>query len=292
LSPQNRELEQAKLHQIKYFFQLSRPINVLIGMLSILVGALVAGSFSPFLNVVLACLSGGLITAAANSINDYYDIAIDRVNKPHRPLAAGKILPRNAQLFAILLFILGSIVGLFIRPLAFFIAFSTSILLYLYSYHFKRTVLWGNFIVSSITGLAFIYGGVAVYKLQIAIIPASFAFLFHFGREVLKDVEDLKGDQLDNAKTFPILYGLNPARWLISVTFLLLIFLTFLPYIYNIFGQIYLLTVFIGVDLFLLFAIYSIWRDPSKENLHRFSERLKIDMFVGLLAILAGVYLS
>jgi geranylgeranylglycerol-phosphate geranylgeranyltransferase len=207
-------------------------------------------------------------------------------------LASGKISPKNAQRFAIFLFIFGSTLGFFIGYLAFFIAACTSILLYFYSSYFKRTVLWGNFIVSTITGLSFIYGGVAVHKPERAVIPACFAFLFHFGREILKDLEDIEGDQLDNAKTFPIQYGLNPTRWLITITFLLLIFFTFLPYSYNIFGQIYLLTVFVGVDLFLLYAILSMWKDPTKNNYHRLNEQLKIDMFVGLLAILAGAYLT
>lgn len=280
------------LSLVKPLFLLTRPANVFIGMLSITVGAFVAGSFSPWSNILLASLSGGMIAAAANSINDYYDISIDRINKPDRPLPANKIAPFHAVIVANLLFVVGISLAIFIRPLAFFIALSSSILLYLYSSHFKRTLLMGNLIVSYVSGLAFIYGGIAVNKLHIAIIPAGFAFFFHFGREILKDIEDMKGDQLNKANTFPIRYGLNSARGLISIIFLLLVFLTFLPYIYMIFGKIYLIIVFSGVDLFLFFVIYSLWKDPSKNNLHRLSEWLKIDMFLGLLAIIAGVYLG
>ena len=276
----------------KPFFKLIRPANVLIGMMSIAVGALVAGSFSPLLNVLFACLSGGFIIAAANSINDYYDVNIDKINKPSRPLPSGHIKLNHAKIFAFILFFIGLVLAILIRPLALLIALISSVLLYLYSYHFKRTIIWGNVIVALITGLAFIYGGVAVYKFEIAIIPAGFAFFFHFGREILKDIEDLKGDQSDNANTFPIRFGLNPSRWLITIIFLLLIFLTFLPYIYKIFGFIYLVIVSLGVNLFLFFVIFSMWKESSKENLHRLSEWLRLDMLVGLLAILAGVYLS
>lgn len=261
-------------------------------MMSIAVGALMAGRFSPLLNILLACISGGFITAAANAINDYYDVNIDKINKPSRPLSSGKIQLHHAKFFAIFLFIIGLILALFIRPLALLIALFTSVLLYFYSFYFKRTILWGNLIVSFITGLAFIYGGVAVYNLKIAIIPAGFAFFYHFGREILKDIEDMKGDRSDNANTFPIRFGLNPSRWLITVIFLSLVFLTFLPYIYIIFGLIYLIIVCLGVNLFLFFVIFSMWENPSKENLHRLSEWLRLDMLVGLLAILAGVYLS
>jgi len=233
-----------------------------------------------------------MIAAAANTINDYYDIAIDRINKPHRPLPAGKISPKQARNWALLLFTAGIGTGLLVHWIAFCIALTSSLLLYLYSYHFKRTVLWGNLIVSFVSGLAFIYGGVAVFRLRIAIIPAGFAFLYHLGREILKDIEDVAGDRSENANTLPIRHGINPARWLISCIFFLLIFLTVLPYVYNIFGRVYLFTVAMGVDLFLVYVIYSLWRDASPQNLHRLSEWLKLDMLVGLLAVFAGVQLG
>lgn len=261
-------------------------------MISIAVGALTAGRFSPLTNILLACFSGGVITAAANSINDYFDIEIDRVNKPQRPLPSGKLKPVAVRNFAVLLFCIGPLLGGFINMTAFAIAMSASVLLFFYSSYFKRTVLWGNFIVSYFSALAFIYGGVAVGRVKITVIPAAFAFFFHFGREILKDIEDMEGDRLENANTFPVRFGLSSSRWLISLIFLLLICLTFLPYIYHVFGKIYLLIVLFGVDLFLLFVIISLWRDASKTNLHKLCEWLKLDMLVGLLAVLAGAYFN
>ncbi len=258
-------------------------------MLSISMGALVGGSLRPAYLVLLAALSGGFITAAANTINDFFDLEIDSVNKPHRPLPAGLVSPVRARNWAFLLFAIGIALSIFIRPLAFGIAVFSSLLLFLYSYRLKRTVLWGNLTVSLISGIAFVYGGIAVNHVEMAFIPAVFAFFFHFGREVLKDLEDVPGDKKDNVKTFPISHGLNPTRWLISAIFLLLIFLTFIPYIAGIFGRIYLLIVLVGVDLFLIYVIASLWRDASIRNLHRLSEALKVDMLVGLLAIFAGI---
>lgn len=277
------------LFQVKTYVELSRPANVLIGMISIAVGALAAGSFSPWNHILLASLSGAMITAAANAINDYFDIAIDRINKPHRPLPSGRLSANAAKYFAVTLFFLGIFLALFIRFQAVFIACTAAVLLYLYSFRCKRMVLVGNGIVSFISGLAFIYGGVAVNRIAMATIPAGFAFFYHFGREVLKDIEDLEGDQLENARTFPVRFGLNPSRWLITAIFLLLIFLTLLPYSYHIFGKLYLIVVGLGVDLFLVFVIYSLWKDPSRTNLHRLSEWLRWDMVIGILAIIAGV---
>jgi geranylgeranylglycerol-phosphate geranylgeranyltransferase len=290
--PPTRSERATWFYQIGIFIQLTRPVNVLIAIFSIAMGALVAGNLTAWQNILLACLSGGLITAAANTINDYYDIDIDKINKPYRPLAAGAIPPNRAKIYSYILFAMGIAGSIFIHKAAFAIAALTSVLLFLYSYHFKRTVLLGNVVVSFVSGLAFIYGGLAVNNATITVIPAVFAFFYHLGREILKDIEDVLGDQSSNAKTFPIRYGVNPSRWLITIIFLLLIFLTFIPYSVGIFGKIYLLIVLFGVDLFLCFVITSLWRNSSKENLHRLSEWLKLDMIIGLLAILAGVQLN
>lgn len=261
-------------------------------MLSIAIGALVSGSVSPVFNLLFACFSGAFITGAANTINDFFDIEIDRINKPSRPLPAGLVSPSQVRNWSFILFATGIGLSFFINSIAFIIAVTSSLLLYFYSYKLKRTILWGNLAVSLVSALAFIYGGIAVERVEMAFIPAIFAFFYHYGREILKDVEDVPGDRVQNAKTFPIVYGLNPSRLLITTIFLLLILLTYIPYNIGIFGKVYLAVVFVGVDLFLLYVIYSLWKNTSKENLHRLSNLLKIDMIVGLFAIFAGVFID
>ncbi len=276
-------------HRLLAAWQLTRPVNVLIGMLSIAIGALVAGSLTPWQNVLLACLSGGLITAAANAINDYFDVEIDRINKPFRPLPSGSLSRGFAAAFAGVLFVAGVALSALINRAALLIAASASVLLYLYSARLKRTVLWGNLTVSLLSGLAFIYGGVAVFRLKIALVPAVFAFFFHLGREILKDIEDMVGDRAAEAVTFPIRHGVHASRLLITAVFSLLMILTLVPYGAGLFGRVYLWLVVLGVDAVLLFVMVSLWRDSSRENLHRLSGILKLDMLVGLLAIVAGV---
>ncbi len=261
-------------------------------MCSIAIGALVAGSIPLYSKLFLACFSGGFITGAANTINDFFDGDIDRINKPDRPLPAGLVSPQNARIWSFLLFGLGIGLSLLINPLAVLIASATSLLLFYYSYRLKRTILSGNLVVGLVSALAFIYGGVAVEQIGMAFIPAVFAFFFHLGREILKDIEDVPGDRKNQIKTFPITYGINPSRWLISAIFLLLIPVTFIPFILGIFGKVYLIVVVFGVDLFLLFVIFSLWRDSSTQNLHRLSDMLKVDMVVGLAAILCGVMIN
>ncbi|MDZ7377314.1 MAG: UbiA family prenyltransferase, partial [candidate division KSB1 bacterium] len=175
-------------NRFKYFLLLTRPLNVVIGMFSIFMGAFITGTVQPLLKVLYASLSGGIIAGAANAINDYYDIAIDKINKPHRPLAAGIIAPKEGLIFSMVLFIAGVAIGALINPAAFALSLFASVLLFFYSYRLKRTVLWGNLTVSLITALAFIYGGLAVNRIRLALIPALFSFFYHLGREIIKDV--------------------------------------------------------------------------------------------------------
>ena len=274
----NPSRQKSLTRQLEGLWQLLRPANVWIGGLSIGVGAWVTGLLSPFQNVLLACFSGALITGAANTINDFYDIEIDRINKPARPLPSGKVSPQTAFFWAIFLFIAGVGTSLLINKTAFWIASTASVLLFFYSYSFKRLPLIGNFTVSLVAGLAFIYGGVSVGRFKQALIPATFAFLFHFGREILKDIEDISGDRAGRARTFPICCGVKAAQMLITFIFFLLISATFLPYLNGEYNLRYFLIVLPGVDLYLLYVIFAVWRNTEPANLHKISTGLKIDM--------------
>jgi geranylgeranylglycerol-phosphate geranylgeranyltransferase len=272
------------------FLLLTRPVNVLIGMLSIFIGALITGTINPLQQVLLACFSGGLIAGAANAINDYFDLEIDRINRPDRPLPAGKVSLSEARDFAYCLFLLGILLGALVNLPAFIIAFFSAVLLYLYSARLKRTLLWGNLSASLVTALAFIYGGVAVNRFYESLIPAGFSFLFHLGREIIKDTQDVAGDAANNAVTLPIHAGEKIALKTATGIFVLLVFLTLLPYFFKIYGVYYLLTVVVGVDLVIVGVLISVWRDSSPKNLRKMSNLLKADMLVGLVAIFLGTY--
>jgi len=276
--------------KIKYFCLLCRPLNVVIGMLSIFIGAFITGTIHPFDKVMLACLSGGVIAAAANVINDYYDVEIDKINKPYRPIAAGIITLNQAFVFSMTLFLVGIVLGGLINWQALVVSVFSAALLFLYSYRLKRTVLWGNLSVSLVTALAFIYGGIAVNRLGFALIPATFSFFYHLGREIIKDVEDIEGDRADHIQTLPIVHGPKVALLIATWVYLVLILLTIIPYIFRIFGTYYLITVLFIVDLVVGYVLISLWRNPTPRHLSKLSLILKLNMFAGLLAIYLGSY--
>lgn len=267
------------------FIQLARPLNALITLLSVFIAAFITGTLEPPEAVVLACLSAGLISSAANTINDYYDIDIDRVNKPHRALAARKINAKSARTAALIEYVMGIIIAAFISLPMFIMASIFSVLTYLYSAALKRTILWGNFVVSLTTAAAFIYGGLSVNRPMEAAIPAVFAFFFHFGREIIKDMEDIRGDNQYHAKTFPIRYGFGNSIALVWTNYIVLAILLILPYSMGWYGIIYLTIVLAGIYPVIFYAMISLLKDTSATHLGLLSNMLKADMLIGLLAI-------
>ena len=238
--------------------------------------------------VLAACLSGGLLTAGANAINDYFDLEIDRINKPERPLPSGRISKKEALIFAVVNYAAANTIAAFISPVALAICFVFSVLLYFYSALFKRIALLGNLVVSLATGAAFVYGGAAVGRFGQATIPASFAFLMHLGRELIKDMEDIEGDRRNKARTMPVLFGVLPTQVLTTVILLLLLIATVLPGVFHIYGKYYLFIVIAGVHTVLFYTLFSLWLSPHRDTFRRLSALLKLDMLVGLLAIYAG----
>jgi geranylgeranylglycerol-phosphate geranylgeranyltransferase len=251
-------------------------------------GGLVGGTPDFPGKLLLAAFSGVLIGGGANAVNDCFDVKIDRINKPLRPIPAGLVSEGKAWRFSIFLLAAGPAVASFIHLQAFLFALFTSILTFMYSWKLKATVVWGNLTVSLITGLAFIYGGMAAGNIHSSLIIGAFAFLFHLGREIIKDTADMKGDRAFGAETLPVRYGVRTALSWATAVLALLILTTFVPYFLDIFNVTYIITVFFGVDCILIFVIYSIWRKPETRNLNRMAVLMKGDMVIGLLAVFLG----
>jgi len=277
-----------KLNLLYALVLLSRPVNVVIAFLTIIVAAKLAGGLDPFGNVLLAAISASLIMIGANVINDYYDIEIDKINKPTRPLAAGTISGQQALVYCFVVFVIALFCAAFINVQMFLIALIFSLLLILYSYRLKRTILWGNLLVSFTTAMAFVYGGGAVNHYQETLFPAGFALFFHFGREILKDIQDVEGDKRVGAITFPIKYGIQKSLILVMIDFILLVILTVIPYIFDIYSWKYFVVICVGIYPVLLYVLLQSFKNPDPERIGFLSNLLKADMIIGLLAIYLG----
>lgn len=266
---------------------LPRPLNCLITALSAGVGAFAAGAHTPPPEVWWAALAAALITGAGNGLNDVADLEIDRVNRPTRPLPAGHLSRRVALVQSLGLALTGTGIALWQGPTLGGMALLVTGALVLYDLRLKRTTLWGNLLVSALAAAAFPFGALAAGQLGRSWIPAGFAFLFHLGREIIKDLEDLEGDRAQGARTLPLRAGEPFAARLAAGILSVLAVFTWWPWLGGIYGWQYLVPV-LGVDGLLLWTGWRLLRDRRAAPGAQLGSRLKWGMLLGLLAVVAG----
>lgn len=272
-----------------YYLNIIRPLNCLITFVTVIVAAFIAsGNSLPFDLVFAGAFAAALTAAGGNLINDYFDIEIDRIAHPTRPLVTGKILKTQALRFYLLLNAAAIIISLFINVIILGIVLLSIVLLFLYSFSLKRLILFSNFIIAWLTGIVFLFGGIIMGNAKAAVIPAIFAFLINFIREIVKDIQDMDGDLNAGVITFPAKFGVAKTKNIIIILTLTLILFTLYPFIFNYYRIEYFVTVMIIVNPLLVYFIKLIVKDYSKNNLQRMSAILKLSMVFGLIAIYLG----
>lgn len=275
--------------RLRAYLDLARPVNVGITLVSIPVATILAGANRTLWSAIaLASITGGLVAAAANAINDYFDVAIDTMNKPSRPIPRGDVTKREAWLEWCVLSLVAIGLNLFLNSIALAIVVGAVFVLYGYSAVLKRTILVGNLVVAFMTAMAFIYGAAVIGNVRRAIVPALFAFLVNVPREIIKDIEDVEGDRKDNAITLAVKYGAKPGLWIASVSLVLLIATTIVAYLLQVY-TIYFLYPVLVADLLLIAVLVRMWRDQTPSTMNQLSNGLKICMVIGLAAIFLGL---
>jgi geranylgeranylglycerol-phosphate geranylgeranyltransferase len=251
---------------------------------------IIANKSSAFsVEAFLGALAGSLIGGAGMVINDYFDVEIDKVNRPERPIPSGKISLKSALVYYFVLNFIALVLVSQTNIYAFVIALISVFVIFFYSYKLKSKGLIGNFVVGFMTGLAFIFGGAIGENVVLLLFPFIFGLLINFAREILKDVEDIEGDRIKNLQTFPIVYGEERSLKIFTFLIVLTIISTLLPYFLGIYNVFYLLIILFVVDLPLVYAIRVILDKPVKDQLRKISNLIKYEMIAGLIAIFIGV---
>lgn len=229
-----------------------------------------------------------LITGAGNAVNDYFDAEIDRINRPHRPIPSGRLKKGSAYKFSIALFALGIAVSYSISPIPFFIAVFNSLLLYFYALSLKRRVFIGNLSVSYLSGSTFLFGGSAYgYEgIRFTLVLFLLSMLATLAREIVKSIEDMEGDRKEGAATLPLRVGERPAAYIASLTGVIAVILSPVPYLTGLFDERYLFAVAIADVIFLYAVLLILKKKPSSSSAY-----FKTGMFFALLAFIAGSFL-
>jgi geranylgeranylglycerol-phosphate geranylgeranyltransferase len=263
------------------YLEIIRPGNAIMAVIAVLLIAIISGIFT--FNVLLGCIVVFIITGAGNSINDYFDYKIDAINKPERPIPSGRISLKKAGIYSLILLSTGTILAFIIGFIPGIIALVTSLLMFYYAYRLKKKFLIGNLVISFLTGLTFVFGGVIVGEILTSIFLGFYPFLTTLAREIVKDMEDVEGDRIEGATTLPIISGMRISS-IIAASFLIFASLSSpVLYYFGILSVFYLPLLIIAVLIFLYNAL-SILNDQSIENSRKVSNRLKIGMIIILLA--------
>lgn len=201
-------------------------------------------------------LSTVLIAAAGYIINDYFDVKTDTINHPDTVVVDKVIKRRWAIILHLTFTCLGIVLGMYAAlktgylRLAIF-HFAAAALLWFYSTHLKKQLLVGNIVVSllssSVIFMPLVYelgvmqkldqGFILTYKhallsvFKITFIFSLFAFITSMAREIIKDMEDYKGDKETGGLTMPIVWGIRVSKFnvffLLIITVILLLFVVY-----------------------------------------------------------------
>lgn len=234
--------------------------------------------------LLLLAFSTSIIAGAGYIINDYYDIKIDLINKPDRVVIGKDIARRYALLFHSILSFSGILLGFLLGWRIGIIHILSSFILWWYSNSLKRQPFLGNFMVALLTGISILIVNV-LYDLDnpFVIIYSLFAFFMTLVREIIKDMEDLKGDNTFGCKTLPIIWGIRKTK--VLVYFLLALFSGMVVLINAIYTQLpfyyFLVFLFAPLSIFLIVLI----RADTKRDFYRLSQWCKVIMVLGVISM-------
>jgi 4-hydroxybenzoate polyprenyltransferase len=242
---------------LKRYIVLARPFTLLPPLLGIISGAVCAwGSAhnpdpsraitsSVVLTVVLGSVCAAFLNAANNTLNQIYDLEIDRINKPKRPLPAGDLTPRQAWIFTWIMFAVGLLPTWLVVPYpfttwrdkpfapvaqheCFFIYLAAFISTFIYSVPaFGRTKahpIGANVTIAIPRGCLLKVAGWTMVARATTLEPwfiGSIFMLFLLGAASTKDFSDIKGDQAGGVRTLPIALGVRRAAYTIAPFFVI-----------------------------------------------------------------------
>lgn len=268
------------------FLRLTRVWNLLILAVSqYFTAAMLISLVNVFdLRFFLLVISTGLVAAAGYIINDYYDIKIDLVNKPERVVIGQGITRRYAILLHSILSMLGIAIGFYLDWRIGTINFASVFFLWWYSNDLKRQPFIGNLVVAMLTGMSILIVD-ALYRTgnTLIFIYASFAFFITLIREIIKDMEDLKGDNTFGCKTLPIIWGLRKTKFLIYLIILVFSIIVILLNLFFVNLPISFFVFFLFLPL--LWLLYILIRADTKKDFAMLSNFCKMILLLGVLSM-------
>jgi 4-hydroxybenzoate polyprenyltransferase len=289
------------LTQIIYYYSILEPISRSGGV-----------SLFDTRHLVLLILASLFISAAGYIINDYFDLNIDRVNKPGKLVIEKVIKRRSAMALHLLLSFIGVALSFYVDYKNHFYWLGLSnllcvFLLFGYSITLKKKLLAGNILIAALTSwvllvIFFCYYSKGFYRqfgedavieqainrfIRITFLYAGFSFVISLIREVIKDMEDMEGDAKYGCKTMPIVWGVKATKVFVAVWIIVLICALAIVQFYVLqfnwwLSAVYCLVLIIAPLVWILRKLYEAQLPAAY---HQLSSMVKFVMFTGILSM-------
>jgi 4-hydroxybenzoate polyprenyltransferase len=221
----------------RVWLELSRPFTLLAPALGFASGAVTAAGAAPaepwsvalLTYPVIGVAMAAVLNAASNALNQIYDLEIDRINKPKRPLPSGRMSLDEAWTFTAAAYAVALVLAWLVAPggrrECFWIVVVATMITILYSvppFRTKRLGIWANVTIAIPRGVLLKVAGWSSVKTIAGVEPwfiGAIFGLFLLGASTTKDFADMEGDARGGCRTLPIIYGVRRAAWMISPSF-------------------------------------------------------------------------
>lgn len=254
----------------------------------VILGELLAlGKVPTAREMILGFLSVFLISATSLILNDYFDLESDKINAPERPLPAGLVTKRDVVLLSYGVTILGFVTSFLLSFQALLVVIFVWAVGFLYNWHFKKTGLLGNLMVSFSVGMTFIFGGMAVDRPfeMVVWFFGIFALLINAGEEIAADAMDVAGDRKAGSRSLPVLFGRENAIRISASIFFLVIVISFLPFLLRWMEWLYAIP-FLFMDGVILFSTIKLL-DSSLANRRMYIRWIYLSASLAILIVIA-----
>ncbi len=219
------------------YVELGRPFTLVAPALGFVSGSLTATGAAPrepwsallLVPAIVGAAMAAVLNAGNNALNQIYDLEIDRVNKPKRPLPSGRLSIAEAWRFTVATYTLALVLSWLVAPggrhECFWLVAAAVVCTVLYSvppFRTKRLGIWANITIAVPRGVLLKVAGWSAVKTIAGVEPwyiGAIFGLFLLGATTTKDFADMDGDRRGGCRTLPIQYGVRRAAWMISPSF-------------------------------------------------------------------------
>ncbi len=270
-------------------FDLVKPELPISAGICVVAGQIIAsGTFPTVFVGLMGFLTGFFISGAAMISNDYFDIEVDRINSPKRPLPSGRVTVLEVVMLTCLFSIAGFICAALLGLPIFILALILWVVSILYNWRFKESGLPGHLMVAFCVASTFVMGGITVGGLMDGMIWAfgAMAFLFDLGEEIANSAMDMEGDGKRSARTFARSYGRENALRTATLLFVSIVVLSCFIFMAGLLSMIYLV-IFVPLDIALLYLALKLLKSKTIDEGHVKTRQLYLTMTLFIIAFIA-----